>query len=489
MKRHSNRKTSKKITRKERNILLIIFLIAIVPIAIVFAVAYSPFDLTVVRGNDLIKNFRVESYDGIMIPTGVAEGGKLITEYDADWSITEDSIKIIEEYIQDGYKFIKFSVRATNRFNFFTAVNLNDAASNLDVVKEDFNLGQWVHYDGVKSWAFQRKLTWSYSNFGNVRLHNQQNNIFSGAFKFSFDINDSPLPDFLTDADGNEFTKEFSYIGINGISVMDTTFGHLSDTIPSFVNIDPATYQSSESHQSLEEELEDNAVVDVFSYEWDPRVEYTNPVVTTQVGEGIISQSFGASLNPTTKLGAVIWTPETKDKSMTDCAFTYNIISLSPIVKEYSSTLTYYRQDIQTSMFMDVFTLPWVAYPIVDFAREYVVQTTRPVALQVVNRYIHVEIGIDFDVWSKFNITAAEVEDDTPLQPPEEWDEADIWGILPTDLDGGGTTTIGEGGVSDPLLFLIIIGLIVVGIIGMYIFFKVGLPVVLKSRYENKKKR
>lgn len=439
---------------------------------------YSDTSNIYITGNDVVKNFKLDSFDGDAISSG-----KLMFETGAFWTTTPDDVELLAVYEEGNQAFLEYRVTMRNKINLFTNVRLGDAVeTNLDVVHENFYVGLYRHLalDGNTRTLWKSHLTWSHYDFGDVRSHNVANNLFSGDLKASFDINPSPLPDLFTDERGQNVTKEFDYIAIDAIYVSDSTHGKLSTDLPEIVGLTPAEYDQAERNDYSgggkggtmvhPESGKDK------SFMWDPDISLGSTFYET-IDPGIQPMSVGASLNPTTKSGGLIWDPKMRSESMTDCQFTYQLGALSPLVYLYFSKLTYYKQTIVIQdKLIDILTLGSYVVRNIDEKQT----RTRQVALHVTNRYIQAEVTIVFKLFTSFTITPLDV-DEPELEAPEEYYDELVWDTVVDGFGGGNTYTEGItfGGLADLLTIVIVIVAIIAGI---YVFIHFGLPLILSKQ-------
>ena len=437
---------------------------------------YSDTSNIYITGNDVVKNFNVDSSD--------IGGEKVKVETGAFWKITPDDFELLGVYELGNQTFLDYRVAMRNKINIFTNVDLGDAtATDLNVVRENFLAGSYRHLalNGETRVRWDSYLTWSHYDFGDVRSHNVANNLFSGDLKCSFDINPSPLPDIFTDEQGQTITKEFDYIAVDGIYISNSTCGLLSTDLPVITGLTPAEYDLAERNDNTGADKEGTMIADTdddtdYSNLWDPSVTLSDPTYET-IDTGIRPMSVGASLNPTTKSGALIWDPKLRSESMTDCQFTYQLGALSPLVYQYSSTMSYYKQSIiiQDYTYWDFLLLKLGSYVVTDI--DEIQSETRPVALHVTNRYIQAEITIVFKLFTSFTTTPLDV-DEPGLEPPEEYFWDLIWQSIVDGFGGGQTYTEGIT-LADITGIVILIVVVIVVIAGIYIFMKIGVPLLM----------
>lgn len=437
---------------------------------------YSDTSNIYITGNDVVKNFKIDSFDGDALTSE-----KLKVETGAFWKTTPDDVELLVVYEEGNQAFLEYRVTMRNKVNIFTNVRLGDAVeTNLDVVPESIQVGHYRHLalDGNTRAYWYSYLTWSHYDFGNVLSHNEANNLFSGDLRASFDINPSPLPDLFTDEQGQNVTKEFDYIAVDAIYVSDSTHGKLSKDLPEIVGLTPAEYDQAErnDYNGGGKGGSMTASGKTWDHLWSPGISLGTSFYEC-IDPGIQPMSVGASLNPTTKSGALIWDPKMRSESMTDCQFTYQLGALSPLVYQYFSKLTYYKQTIIVQDYWKgLLDLSSKINENIDEKQT----KTRPVALHVTNRYIQAEITIVFKLFTSFTITPLDV-DEPELEIPEEYYNETIWQMIVDGFGGGHTYTEGItfGGLADLLMIIIVI---VVVIAGIYVFIQYGMPLLLSKQ-------
>jgi len=464
----------------------LIFLFAVVPLTIVFAVAFSPLSTSrlYITGNDVITNYDLDSFDGDSIVDGTVPelDNKLKFEPSAFWKTTEEDLEIINTYESGDIVSIEYFVTLRNKINIYTNVRLPQAIEkNFVPVIEEFHVGSYRHLalDGRTRVAWDSYLYWHHYDFGDMLDYKLRNNLFSGALKVSFDINPNPIPINFTDADGNQIEKQFDYISINAMWVSDKTYGKLSTDMPEIVGLTPAEYDQVEENDysgggtggTMRTEQGDD-----YSHVWDPEIKLTDPVYVCR-DPGIQPASVGASLLPKTKDGSNVWDPYYTRKSMEDCSFTYNLGSISPLVYEYTSQLSYKEDNI---IIQDYWKSLFVLGSYVVIGEPSQESATRQVALHVTNRYIQTEFSVKFKLFTSFKIIIPETEEQELEKPDEYYDEL-LWKMV-VDGFGGGKTykeDIEFGGASDLITIVIVI---VVVIAGIYVFVQVGVPLILRKQ-------
>ncbi len=471
--------------KKKYNVLALVLLIAVVPLVIVFVVAFSPIDTSklYITGNDVITNYNLDSFDGDGIIDGIVPelNNKLKFELGAFWKTNEDDLEIINTYEHGNFTSVEYFVTLRNKINIYTNVRLNDTVEkNFNKVVEPFLAGSYKHLalSGGTRVRWESYLYWTHYDFGDVETYNMENNLFQGALKLSFDINPNPIPLDFTDADGNIIEKQFDYISINAMWVSDSTHGKMSTDMPEFVELTPAHYKADETNYKSGGAKGGTMTTmegDSYDHVWDPDIELNDPVGIAR-DSGIQPASEGSTLFPKTKDGSNIWDPFNTKKSMEDCSFTYNLGALSPLVYEYTSQLSW-KQDnvIIQDYWKSLFVLG--SYVVVGTASQE--SETRQVGLHVTNRYIQAEFSVKFKLFTGFEINLIDTEEQE-LDLPEEYYDELLWQLLVDGFGGGETHAEGIhfGGVEDLITIIIIIVAIIAGV---YIFVTVVIPLFIKK--------
>ena len=131
------------LTKKKRNVLALVVLILVVPLSIIGIVAFAPtFDISniYIRGNDVVKGFSLDSFDGETLSIGgqvSSLGTRFNVETGGFWIIDDDDLQILNTYTSadETEVEIRYLVTAKNRINLYTNVRLADATSkNLNTV-------------------------------------------------------------------------------------------------------------------------------------------------------------------------------------------------------------------------------------------------------------------------------------------------------------------------------------------------------------------
>lgn len=449
---------------------IILLFITIPLVSVIGAIYLAPFEIgeqdLVITGNDVIKNFKIDSFDGYAISSGGTTpdlGDRLKFELGAEWKTSPDDINIISIQQVGTEVVFRYRVLFTLEATILTNVRLPDAIENgksLDPVEEEILAGLYGHYNslgfGIGGW--DSYFTWSHLDVGNLRDKTAEDNTFSGNIQYSFDIDDSPFPNTITDINGNPATKNFAYISVASAYVGEQTHGQLSNDIPTSVGLTPLEYEEQESELSGGDSQSMH-----FSTTWNPQPTLSEQVLTNTVDFGLNFQSSGSSLDPKTKDGQSIWNPES-ERSMTDCVLTYNLGSISPLVREYSRSLSWYYQHVKTQEYL-ASILPWsIGVKVIQDLNRAETET-RTTAVHVTNRYIQTSLAVAFDVYSSYNVQA--IETDMPeLQEPEEYYDDLVFESV-VDGFGGGytyveghTTTLFGSALIDGIVLVVVIAVI-----------------------------
>lgn len=431
---------------------------------------------TYIVSNDLIKNFKFESFDENPVSiSGQTNDDKLQFESQASWNIYPEDIVLLNIYTDGDDAYIRYKVAMTSKINMYTTVELYQCAENnlLNLIEEEF-LVAWYRHSGLcgdHMYSWQEYLYWTHYDFGEIKQWNYEQNDFSGDLVMSFDIAQNLLPNFQTQS-GDSLMKNFDYIAVSSIAVNDNIFGKLDDSAPSIVGLTPREYEVEKSELDFLD-VADYPSTDKFDAEYDPDIDidlHADPLNSADCG--ILPQSAGSSMNPRCKDGSPIWNPETQQDSMTDCRFIYNIGSLSPLVTEYYGTVSYtyiYYESIDV----------WKVFPlstrVIERHNDQIDKTfTRPVALHCTNRYIQAEVRVVFDIFASYKIdVGSDNIEDYDLDFPMEYYDLLLW-LTTVDGFGGGETHTSPtwdllSGWTDIITWIIII-VVIAGVIVIYIY-------------------
>lgn len=439
--------------------------------------------------NDLIKNFEVESFNGEAVGiSGATNDGKLMFEPQASWNINSNDVWLLGLYTQGDDVYIRYKVAMTTNINMYTTIELNQGAENNQLYENttQYRVAYYRHNNWLGYWkyAWTAYTWWNHYDFGNIRQWNLEHNSFSGDLVMSFDIAQNLLPNFTT-ASGDSLMKNFDYIAVSSVAVTDNTIGHLNKTAPTIVGLTPREYESDEIN-SKEEDNIPNGDTEVHIV-WRPDIHFFIPDQPfDSAGTRIIPQSINTTMNPRCKDGSLIWDPQKKQNSMTDCRIIYHISSLSPEVTKYTGGLSYHHLEVTTKQKV----LGGVS---TSYKTDQIETWTNDIALHVSNRYIQSKIRVVFDIFCSYKIdVGADGIEDYILDYPREYYDLLLW-LTTVDGFGGGEQVTTEpdwfdflddlfDSIEDIIIFIIIIAIIG---IGLYVFVVVGVP-MLKGRQTRK---
>lgn len=475
----------------KKNKLLFFFLFSLLLIGIIgVSAGLNPFeapeDAIYIKPNDLIKNFRFDTFDeSIITQSGVTAkyGDKLKFEMADSWTASKSDLEILQSYILEDTVYLQYLLTAKRKINIYTNVRLDDASQkSLSPVTESLRVGSFEYQGcfGDTFYSWTSDLNWTHYDFGDVWAYNMENNKFSGTLTMDFDIAQSPLPAIFTDSEGNSLIKNFDYISIYSAGISDQEIGKLSNTMPTLTGLTPAEYEAKKDTRTGGSA---GGGMEGFEYTWNPNFKIEHLTLNT-FDPGIQPQTKGSSLNPTTKAGNQPWSAEDTEQSMTDAKLYYHIGSLSPYIVEYGSRLTYDQQEIVVKDEPTVwfFFVPVAWEPKLQYDNEKTITETRPTGLHVTNRFIQTEIQVTFEFWSSYTYELLEI-DPIELEDPEEYYDEIIWNTI-VDGAGGGKTYVSSWAgffTLGTIILLVIIGVIgIAAIIILYRFYRKKAQLAMK---------
>lgn len=496
-----------KISKKSRNIILLISIILIVPLVSMIGInAFSGFGTgggsIYLLSGDVIKNFEFDKFDGDIIPPShIMYENKLIFESQNIWRLEQDDVVKITAYDVGNTTYLYYKVFMTNTINVFTNVRLDQMSEKANKIKEPFHAGHYRHSGiyGDHMFSWDSEIYWEHWEFGDIWNYNFDNNHFQGLLEMSFDIAPSPLPDIF----GEYAYKKFDYIAVSSASVASATHGKMSEDVPEIITAIPEVYRDEYNDESGGDPA--GNIKGGFLWAWDTKADLDDMGITQSFDAGLNYQLSG-SMFPKNKDGTPIWDPRYTGESMTDCKIGYGIYSLSPVVAEYGGRLTWQQEDIETQDYYDPEPLDW-AHVSVKLKKNAENQQTeyRQIALHGWNRYIQTKMVVAFYIWTGVEIEAlTEDYEYLKLHYPEEYYDMLIWSSLVGGFGGGKQYTadpididifedlFGDlfGDIGDIIMLIIVIA--VIGI-GGYIFLVVGVPALkarqMKKQYEDIGKR
>jgi len=462
----------------------LIFIIGVVlPIA-----GFNPFPEgeTYIVSNDLVKNFKFETFDGRTVSiSGQTTDQKLQFDSQASWNIYPDDIVLLNSYTLDDDAYIRYKVAMTSKINMYSTLDVYQCALNnlLKQVNDKYLVAKYQHLGlfGDVMFGWEEHLYWNHYDFGNIKQWNALHNDFEGDLVMSFDIAQNLLPNFQT-VSGDSLVKNFDYIAVSSVAVVDNVYGKLDDSVPEIVGITPRDYEEERNimqdpTSSILSQI--RTATQKFDGYYNPNVDLViYPDTLNAFDGGILPQPAGSSMNPRTKSGDPIWDPEEEQNSMRDCKFIYHIGSLSPLVTEYYGTLSYKYIYYRSA---DLWTIP---ASVGEYSNQQDDLTwTKPVALHTTNRYIQSEIRVVFDVFCSYKIdVGSDNIEDYDLDFPAEYYDLLLWLTTVDGFGGGEQHTSPTWFVGDILTWIII--LVVIGV-GVLIFIYVGVPII-KGRQRRK---
>lgn len=474
-------------TKKRITILAAISLILLSPLLITM-VGFSPYltqDGSVyLLSGDVIKNFEFDRFDGDLIPLSkMMYENKLCFETQNIWRLEKDDIVKIKGYEVGGTTYLYYKVFMTNTINIFTNALLNQMSEKAEQVEEDFLAGHYRHSGlaGDHMFSWDSYITWKHWNFGDIWNYNYRNNVFQGSLEMSFDIAPSPLPDIF----GDYAYKKFDYIAVSSASVTSATHGKMSEDVPDILTATPEVYReeySSESGGDISGKVKGG-----YENYWDPDTDLDDMGITLSFDAGMSYQLSG-SMFPKNKDGTPIWDPEATGRSMTDCKIRYSVYSLSPVVAEYGGRLSWLEQHLTTIDKWALFKGFYVGLK--DYHEEEQTEY-RQIALHGWNRYVQAKMVVAFNIWTGVEIEALSEEyEQMRLHNPEKFYDLLIWSSLVGGFGGGKQYTAPANNIFEGLfdffggIFNFIITVVIIGV-GLYIFIKVGVPMIKRRAVRN----
>ena len=466
-----------KVSKKTKYSFFFLFIIILLTASIGFSL--SPTSTIYITSGDVIKNFKLESFDNSDIGAGYTTdryGNKLVFGAGAYWEIAPDSIELQYFLQEDDIIYFKYDVIATNTINIYTNCKTSDVVEFLSPVKDRYRVATYKHLaiDGGTRYSFYGDLFWTHYDFyptSDILEFNYDNNYFSGDLVMSFDIDSTPIPNSVVDIYGNSATKQFSHISIVSIYTDEALHGFLSDETPVITGTTPDKYDPFDYNSDSMSGRDASQPDKIVSYSFDPATRLFAPYFLNSFDSAITPQPAFTSLNPTTKLGTALWDPQTENRSAQDVKFTYHLTSLSPVVKRYSQQLAYspkivIAQDVWSPTLFD-----WLRLVINVNEQTASRQTeTEDIAIQVSNRYIQTGIKAKFSVYSSYKIEALVDQTDVALGLPAEYFDYLAWSSA-VDGFGGGQGESEVPNLLDPLSVVVIIVIIIAVLgIGFYVF-------------------
>ncbi len=450
-----------------------------------FTPSVTASNTTYISATDIIKNFKFTTFDGKDIVDEGVYNNKLRFDTQASWVLYKNDMMFVSKYESGDSTFLRYKMRVRNKINIYTNIKLSDISSDiskrygkyLGVYYKHMNLGQ------LSSTIWEQYVTWEHYDFGDIKTYNTQNNIFGGRLKMTFDIDSNPMPESI----GANTETEFGYITVDSAGVITSSWGKMSDDMPSIIKLDPSEVES-EFNDNFDE---GTAGVEAINLDLEPNthiIVWEDP--TESFDGGIQAETSGSSLNPTNKDGSDIWDPN-EERSMTGCELNYDLVKLSPLVLKWQGRLDYTSHDV---LIEDVLGAWFKVVPVLK--HHWLTDNTvyGDVALHGINRYIQSDIYVDFDVWTSVKVgVLKDYYEIMKLESPIEYYDALIWSTM---AGGWMGSTIKEyelpvaatpaewlegllGGIGGIITLIIVIA---IAGIGIYIFFVFGMPLLRTKR-------
>jgi hypothetical protein len=457
-------------------------------------IAFSPFDTgegtEFISATDILKNFRFETFANEPIVADGAKDNKVRFDTQAAWVLYKDDVIPLNMYEIGESTQLKYRIVLRNKINIYTNVRLNQMAESIQKYSEDFLAVKYRHNSlggGIDYW-WEQYIHWDHYNFGDIRHYNSLHNDFSGQLVMSFDINDNPVPASI----GPNTETEFGYIAVSDAGIVSNKVGLMNDEMPDIVDLAPSEYEAPDDAFSLDGQGR-NAYEEVL----DPMVSlnvYEYPV--DSFDGGVVPDTAGGSLNPRGKDGRPIWDPETQE-SMTGCLLHYDVVRISPVVYLWKGHLSWTFIDLETEKYLEyVFPLGFKEDIKTNHRRTTARDEFRDAALHGINRFIHVDMYVAFDIWTSVKLgTLTDEYEQLRLEDPEEYYEDLIWSTI---VGGWTGSTIEHeekewgwslesffdifGGIGGFITFIIVLGVV---LFGGYLFFMFGIP-YLKAKQARK---
>jgi len=404
---------------------------------------FDPTDKIYLTGDSLIKDFSFDSINNETITGNQAFGGKLQLQRGANWIIDKDEIETIYSYISGNRTISYLNMPVKINISIATNVNLAQGSRKMAQMQDEYQVGYLKHYNilGLTRYTEEQYLYYTYYDFGDVMSYNSLYNDFSGSIDMTFNLVDTGLPQ-IVEFDNSTYQKSFQYIGVRSAQVNNYHTFNLTTSEPNLYGLSPNAPESDE-RGGFSTDTEPTAID--YELHWDHDVSVT-PITPASLSfdGGITLQAEGSSLTPTLANGSDTWSGVYQ--SMPDCKLTYNLASISPIVKEYYSELQYtsYRTILKDGVVDFLKIGPTLVGETID------TKTVRkPMALHVINRGGYIELQVNLGILSAYETEVVDTGD-VNLQESQEKIEEFSWTAM---VDGMQNTTIaGEGTDLMPLV-------------------------------------
>jgi len=477
--------------REERKLqsIIVLSILVLTSLGILTVMAYSDRTVTILDGDDIIKNFAFEYYQ-----PDKADSDPFLNRYQIDdgrlqvsyggWNIKAIQVTGAVEKGNNEVE-IAYNVILDNRFYIYTAVPLTRATSTLGNWNRQgygYVVFNYVRYGCFGDAIYQYgpvRIDHNYYDFGDIIAWNAARHSYSGAMKFNFDISGTPFLETLYDSDGTTYTPTFSHISIYNGFLENGNWGYITQ-----VNLEDqviiadgkteerasaggagTTGQFESTGGSNNKEINWNALGS------DP---FSKATIRQTWEDGVLVRGNNEAIDVQRKDGSNIWDPVNPTESNTDGAFIFHIGRVTPLVTEYWRTLTYYSKICSTTEDL-LGTKTWHG----SWRDPGDVNTVpKSSALTIRNRYVSYDVNLQFNIRTNYQL---EVLREVPKvgQPVETYDKL----IFTSGIAGGVSGTFGimsEWGLFDYLIFIII--LIVVAVIAI-----TTVKLILKRRKKGQK--
>jgi len=387
-------------------------------------------DTIFLTSGDLIKNFKFDKFCGSSISNNKAFGNKVGFETQGLWTLTKDDVDLLYHLESGDIQYYYYKVSMRKDINVFTNLNFMECSERFTDTTEKWECidFKWKGLDDKQRDGFRADISWTHLSLGDVYKHNLQNNYWSGDLEMSFDIDDTVIPDVITDELGFELEKEFAYIGVSSVVLEDETHGKLNTINPEvkgISNVESKSQTLSQNGQpdhALQDKSGASLQVSVNPY-------LTGAYVHRTVDLGINVNSKGSDLNPEDKNGDPIFDSKTEEKSMDNCSFSTNFFKFSPVVFEYRDNFHFTHWKVRK--YDKYFT------SVPDWDRDSESKTkNEKVAIWVHNRFVQLRVKLTLNVWTAYKIEVVETDEVVPLEKPEEYYDNVTFGSIVSGTTG-----------------------------------------------------
>lgn len=462
------------ITKKQKSFITLVFLL-ILPISFLVIYVVAQDEVTIIDGDDIIKNFRFAQYRDneptrpIYEDQSFIDGGKLKIQY-GSWNIKNFNILDIAEG-QTTTK-LTYLLNLTNVIYVYTNVPINGLTSTAgDWQRTSYYSVARINY---RSWYLDAivgidyfMMSHTYYDFGDLQSWNSINNkhIWDGDMKFDFDISNTPFLGTVTGEDGVNYDPTFSYLSIYDVKVTDIERGSITDAdVQDLINNPSGNDESPDlritggpSSGSKTLPVGDTLSGGVWS--WDARPYFYDPVPSGNFFDGgHVLPGINSPLTVERKDGSPAW--QGNNVSMEDGVFTLPIGRISPTAVEHQRTLRYqyvtldsYRCGLLGLGYCYASNSP-------DGVTNYI---AKPSSLHIDNRYTKFEVSMELLVTTDYNLDVYRQVDEVG-KPIEYYDNLIFSSSVGGSIEGDIALVPDLGGaiLSWILIIIIIIGIIIV---------------------------